>query len=91
MRKIFCAIMLVTAFTVHAETMYVTDRLPVSLRAAFAEGSPVVKTIEGGASLDVLEHADKYVRVRDTQGAEGWIEARFLMNAPPTRPELERA
>jgi SH3 domain protein len=70
--------------------LYVTERLSTPLRTAFAEGSPVVKTIEGGAQLEVLERADRYARVRDAQGAEGWIEARLLVNAPPARPQLDR-
>jgi SH3 domain protein len=71
--------------------MYVTERLPTALRTAFAEGSPVVKTVEGGAQLEVLERADRFAHVRDAQGAEGWIEARLLVNAPPARPQLDRA
>lgn len=90
MRKISAMLMLVLVFPAMAETLYVTERLPVALRTAFAEGSPVVKIVEGGTQLDVLERADRYARVRDAQGAEGWIEARLLVNAPPARPALER-
>jgi uncharacterized protein YgiM (DUF1202 family) len=90
MRTIVGVLMCTIVFPVYAETAYVTERLPVALLAAFAEGSPVVKVIEGGVMLEVLERADKFAHVRDGQGAEGWIEARFLTNAPPARPQLER-
>lgn len=91
MRALVGAVLLVMAFQVRAETMYVTDRLSVPLRAAFAEGSPVVKSIDSGSALEVLERQDKYARVRDNQGAEGWVEARYLANAPAARAQLERA
>jgi SH3 domain protein len=83
--------MLALAAPALAEQAYVSERLPVVLRTAFAEGSPPVKFIEGGAALEVLERVERYAQVRDAQGAEGWIEARFLVNTPPARLQLERA
>lgn len=90
MRTFLCALMGAMALPVYAETAYVTERLPVALHAAFAESSPVVKVIEGGATLEVLERADRFARVRDGQGAEGWIEVHLLTNVPPARSQLER-
>ena len=80
---------LAMASAAYAETAYVTERLSVTVRAALAEGSPVVKTIDAGAPLEVLERADRFARVRDAQGAEGWIEARVLVATAPAR-QLER-
>src|SRR6185436_9558262 len=91
MRIIAGTLLFLVAAAAQAESMYVTDRLTVPLRAAFADGSPIVKTVDSGAPLEVLERADKYARVRDAQGAEGWIEARLLSSTPPPRPQLERA
>ncbi len=90
MRTLLGTLLLLATLSAHAETLYVTERLPIALRAAFAEGSPVVKTVEGGAAMEVLDRADSFVQVRDAQGAEGWVEARFLTNAPPARPQLDR-
>jgi hypothetical protein len=75
----------------HAETVYVTERLATALRATFADDSSVVKALEAGAQLEVVERVDKFVHVRDAQGADGWIEARFLVNTPPARAQLERS
>jgi hypothetical protein len=91
MRKIIAAILItLTALPVYAETMYTNDR--AVLRAAFVEGSAIVKTIESGTSLEVLERVERFARVRDAQGAEGWVEARLLVAAMPVpvRPQLER-
>jgi len=92
MKRLGALLLLLTfSLPAFAETAYVTERLPVVLRTAFADGSPVVKVIEGGATLEVLERVDRFAQVRDTQGAEGWIEARFLVNTPPARAQLDRA
>jgi hypothetical protein len=36
----------------------------------------------------VIERFDKLARVRDPQGTEGWIEARYLSPDPPARLQL---
>jgi hypothetical protein len=91
MKRALGLLILIAVFPAHAETMYLSDRLPVVLRAALAEGSPAVKTIDGGAPLEVLERNERFARVRDAQGAEGWVETRLLVAAPPARAQLERA
>src|SRR5688572_13169006 len=91
MKRTIGLLLLAVAFPVHAETMYVTERAPVVLRSALAEGSPAVKTVDGGVALEILERVERFARVRDAQGAEGWIEARLLVATPPVRGQLERA
>lgn len=73
-----------------AETVYVIDRIYVGLRAAPGEGQPVVKTLETGAALEVLERNERHMRVRDAQGAEGWIETRYVSGEPPAPLQLVR-
>lgn len=73
-----------------AETVYVAERIRIGLRADMAETSPVVKTVETGAPLEVVERLEKLVRVRDPQGTEGWIEARYLTPDPPARSQLAK-
>lgn len=73
-----------------AETVYVIDRIYVGLRAAPGEGQAVVKTLETGAALEVLERDERHVRVRDSQGAEGWVEVRYVSGEPPARLQLAR-
>lgn len=90
MKKTIGIVMLAIAFPLHAETLYVTERLPVALRAALVEGSPTVKTVDGGTALEVLERVDRFARVRDAQGNEGWIELRLLVATAPARGQLER-
>ena len=62
----------------YAETVYVIDKLRVGLRADLSEGSAVVKTVRSGMALEVLERYENFVRVRDQQGIEGWIDGRYI-------------
>lgn len=77
---------LIAPLAATAETLYVVDRLQVGLRAA-RDGN-VVKPVETGAVLEVLERDERFARVRDKQGAEGWLELRYLSAEPPARLQL---
>jgi hypothetical protein len=90
LRVIAMLAMLGAVTAAHAETVYVAERLRIGLRAEVVETSPVVKTVETGTPLEVIEHFDKLTRVRDPQGAEGWIEARYLSPEPPARQQLSK-
>lgn len=70
----------------HAETVYVTDKLQVGLRAA--RDGAVVKPVETGTALEVLERDERFVRVRDRQGSEGWLETRHVSAEVPARLQL---
>ena len=71
-----------------AETLYVAERLRIGLRAEVAETSPVVKTVETGTPLEVIDRLETFVHVRDPQGTAGWIEARYLSPEAPARLQL---
>ncbi len=73
-----------------AETLYVAERVRVGMRAEVVEASAVVKTVETGVPLEVLERFDHFVHVRDPQGADGWLEARYLTPDPPGRMQLAK-
>jgi len=76
--------------TARAETLYVAERMLVGLRAEAADTAPVVATVESGKPLEVLQRQDRFVQVRDPQGSEGWIEARYLSPDPPARSQLAK-
>jgi hypothetical protein len=90
LRAIALLLMLGVFPAAQAETVYVAERLRIGLRADMEETSPVVKTVETGAPLEVVERLEKLVRVRDPQGTEGWIEARYLTPDPPARSQLTK-
>jgi hypothetical protein len=88
LRAIAMLLMLGMFSVAQAETVYVAERIRIGLRAEVVETSAVVKTVETGTPLEVIERFDKLVRVRDPQGEEGWIEARYLSAEPPARLQL---
>ena len=77
-------------FAAQAETVYVAERIRVGLRAEIPETSAIVKTVDTGTPLEIIERFDKLTRVREPQGAEGWIETRYLSAEPPTRLQSAR-
>lgn len=97
MRRGLIALLAVAPQAILAETLYVTDQVTIAIRADTSPTAPVVKTISTGAALEVVEHGQGLVRVRDAQGAEGWVEAAALLTQPPAaaqtkslRAELDR-
>ncbi len=59
-----------------AETAYVMDK--AGLRTLPNKETPPLKTISSGAAVEVLERVSNFARVRDADGAEGWIETSLL-------------
>jgi SH3-like domain-containing protein len=88
--RILAALLAMTACVsvARAETLYVAERMQVALRAEAGDTAPTVKTVETGAALEVLERRDSFVHVRDKQGSDGWVEARYLTTDPPARQQL---
>ena len=87
--RILAALAMIAVVSVaHAETLYVAERMLVALRAEAGDTAPTVKTVETGAPLEVLERQDRFVHVRDKQGTDGWVEARYLTTDPPARQQL---
>lgn len=91
MRNRMAMVLLLLSGSAMAETAYVSDRLSAPLRWAQGEAAPTVKQLESGTPVDVLERAGTFVRVKDKQGAEGWLEARQLSTDAPARTQLARA
>jgi SH3 domain protein len=74
-----------------AETRYVTDRTIVELRRGPSTEYLILRNLEAGERVDVLEEnqAQGYSRVKVAdQGTEGWILTRFLMAEPIARERL---
>jgi uncharacterized protein YgiM (DUF1202 family) len=74
----------------HAESAYIIDRLYAIMRTEAIETSPAAKTIESGTVVEVLQRTERFARVRDKQGAEGWVETRYLTVEPPMRVQLAK-
>jgi SH3 domain protein len=73
-----------------AQTKYVTDRLEVTLRSGTSTQNAIVRMLRSGSSVEVLEEDSEsgYARVRTSNGTEGWVLSRFLVNQPVARDQL---
>ena len=86
-------ILLLLATSVHAQTRYVSDRMVVELRRGPSTEYLILRNLEAGAAVQVLEDAGAgYSRVRvQDQGTEGFILTRFLTPEPIARDKLAAA
>ena len=74
-----------------AQTRYVTDRTIVELRRGPSTEYLILRNLEAGERVEILEQneAEGYSRVRVAdQGTEGWILTRFLTAEPIARERL---
>lgn len=73
-----------------AETMYVTDRLHLSLRNAPGPEQPALDLLSSETKVDVLETEGKWARVRLEDGRTGWVWKRFLVKDLPKSLIIEQ-
>lgn len=76
-----------------AQTRYVSDSLEVTLRSGPSTGHKIVRMLKSGTPVTILEEDSKsgYARVRSSNGAEGWVLTRYLMEEPAARDQLGKA
>ncbi len=86
-------VLLLLATSVQAQTRYVTDHTIVELRRGPSTEYLILRNLEAGAAVQVLEDAGAgYSRVRvQDQGTEGFILTRFLTPEPIARDKLAAA
>jgi SH3 domain protein len=78
--------------TVDAQTVgYVTDQLRLEARSGPSTGHRIVRMLESGTQIAVLEKQGDYSRIRMPGGSEAWILNRYLMDEPAGRNEVVAA
>lgn len=95
MKRLILAIglcLLTATSTWAAPTRYVSDELQITLRSGPTNNHRILKMVDAGVPLEVLEEAeDGWARVRMREGTEGWVLARYLSNTPAARDRLATA
>jgi SH3 domain protein len=87
----FCFGILAFGLAAQAQTRYVTDRTIVELRRGPSIEYLILRNLEAGERVEVLEVNEEqgYSRVRVAdEGTEGWILTRFLTAEPIARERL---
>ncbi|MES9946379.1 MAG: TIGR04211 family SH3 domain-containing protein [Candidatus Thiodiazotropha sp.] len=74
--------------TALAETRYVTDELQLSMYELINSKGKLLKRLNSGDELELLEQEGLYAKVRAEDGTEGWTKAGFLIQEKPARTQL---
>lgn len=86
MNKIIIFITLFLSITTQAiaEKRYVTDRILLGIHTEADEASSLVKSIPSGTEFDVLETVKGFIKIKLTDGTEGWVSSGFVMKETPS-------
>jgi SH3 domain protein len=72
-----------------ADTRYVGDQLIITLRQGKSTQHKILKTVETGTPLEVLEEDESYYKVRTTDGVEGYVLRQYISSSPPKALRIE--
>ena len=73
----------------HAETMYVSDILKLTVRTGKGQDYKIISVIQSGQTVDVLQPEDKWALVRLNDGKEGWVLTRYLTSKITNNVKLQ--
>jgi hypothetical protein len=73
----------------HGQQLYVDDKLVLNVYAEVDQGGGRVATIETGDVVEEIERVEKFVRVRLSDGREGWVGSSYLTSQPPAIVRLK--
>ncbi|WP_320826227.1 TIGR04211 family SH3 domain-containing protein [Reinekea sp.] len=78
------AILIAAPIQAFAETMWLSDMLWVNVRSGPSDANRILKTVQSGTRMDILEKPEDsdYYRIRTENGLEGWIPSRYLTPEP---------
>ena len=82
-----CAI---AAPAAYAETLYVIERLVVSVTSSPDESGTRIALIRSGDRVEALERQNDHVYVRLENGEQGWVKAAYLSPELPLRDRLKQ-
>jgi SH3 domain protein len=83
-RICFSAILLFTICSINnAQAAFVSDRLYLGVYPLPDSTTAPVKMLPSGSEVEVLETQGEFVRIRMTDGNEGWARAEFISDKVP--------
>ncbi|MDH5395205.1 MAG: TIGR04211 family SH3 domain-containing protein [Gammaproteobacteria bacterium] len=72
-----------------AETQYVSDHLVITVRTGQGAQYQIIKTLESGQHVKVLETTETgYTRIETPDGVEGWVRSQYLTDQPVASEKL---
>jgi len=64
---------------------YVTDNFVIMMRTGQSSEHRIIRTLESGAKLHVVQSGKKYTKVKTENGDSGWVLSQYLSNEPAAR------
>lgn len=91
MRIITAAILVLLAFNLQAETVYVSDEYRVPLRSSPCPRCSILhKGIKSGTAMTLVEtNEEGWSHVTTSSGLDGWMPSHYLQNEPTARKLIE--
>lgn len=77
------------ATAIHAETMYISDNLKITLRSGPSTENKILAVLESGQKVEVITSGNEWTQVREANGKEGWVLSRYLTPNPTHNLRLE--
>jgi SH3 domain protein len=90
---IFAFVIIVSCLIVlraEADTRYVVDELVITLRQGKSTEHKILKTLRTGTPLKVLEDGEQYLRVRTTDGIEGYVLRQYISSKTPKTQRIKQ-
>ena len=72
-----------------AETRYVGDELLITLRQGKSTNHKILKNLETGTPVEVLEEGQIYLKVRTNDGTEGYVLRQYISSRTPKAYRIE--
>jgi len=92
MKHLFLIFIFATSSIAYAETQYVSDKLRITLRTGQGTEFQIIRALESGAKLEVLEQNESgYTNVKTEDGTEGWVRSQYLIPEPIAQHKLDKA
>jgi SH3 domain protein len=93
LKIIIISILSLLTYVAQAETIYVIDELKIGLHEKPTVDSPILKLVNSGAALTVIERKESLIHVEEAGGTQGWINNKYVVTSKPAKTrvvELEK-
>jgi SH3 domain protein len=89
--SLFLLLLLATATAFAEPTRYISDDLTVPIRSGTSTKHKILRFLNSGTPVVVLEESGEYSQIRTPKGHEGWVQTKYLMAEPSARVQLAKA
>ena len=89
MKRIFFPGLLMLCFATQVEAAYVSERLYLGLYAEPNTTADPIKTMPSGTEVQIVETQGDYVKLKLTDGTEGWARGEFVTQETPAKRLLK--